>query len=213
MRFDRLAAHYRWLEAVTAGSLLQRARTTWLDAVPHRARVLSVGEGHGRFAAAVATRRPDLELTCLEASAGMLQVGQRRDRRAGGHATWLHVDAETWTPTPRSFDAIATHFFLDCFPPDRLAACISRLAEAATSDALWLHTDFAVPATGLPRWRARTMHACMYAAFRLAVDLPAKRLTPPDDLLRRQGFTRDGRVEFSLGLVQSDLWRRARVRA
>lgn len=34
MSFDRIAPHYRWLEAILAGNVLQRARTAWLAATP-----------------------------------------------------------------------------------------------------------------------------------------------------------------------------------
>ena len=52
MKFDRLAPHYDWMESWLAGERLQRARTSGLDALTGRRRILSVGEGHGRFAAA-----------------------------------------------------------------------------------------------------------------------------------------------------------------
>ena len=39
--------------------------------------------------------------------------------------------------------------------------------------------------------------------------LPARRLTPPHDLLRRQGFQLAGHREFEWGLVRADVWRRS----
>ena len=52
MSFDALAPHYDWMEALLAGRRLERARAAQLDALAGRRRVLSAGEGHGRFAAA-----------------------------------------------------------------------------------------------------------------------------------------------------------------
>jgi hypothetical protein len=48
----------------------------------------------------------------------------------------------------------------------------------------------------------------MYAFFRVVTALPARRQTPPDDLLRAHGFRLAGRREFEWGLLRADLWRR-----
>lgn len=207
MNFDRLAPHYDWMEALTAGGGLQGARTHWLGALAGRGNILSAGEGHGRFAAACAARHPAARLTCLEASAGMLARARRRTRGHDGRTRWVQADVLAWR-SPAAFDAVVTCFFLDCFPPERMADVVGRLAQAATPDAVWLVVDFSVPATGPARWRAQAVHWLMYRFFRLAVGLPAQRLTPPDPLLARQGFQLRGRKEFNHGLVRADLWAR-----
>jgi SAM-dependent methyltransferase len=203
MNFDRLAPHYDWMEALTAGQRLQRARLAWLDALDGRRRILSAGEGHGRFAAACAARFPDAELTCLERSPRMLAAGRART----GPVHWQLGDVLTWTPTGR-YDAVVTCFFLDCFPPAMLATVVGRLADCAAKDAVWLVTDFAIPDRGLAHWRARAVHGLMYAFFRRMTGLPAQRLTPPDGLLRQHGFRLAGRRESNAGLLRADLWRR-----
>ncbi len=208
MSFNRLAPHYDWLEALTAGDRLQRARTAWLEALDGRSRILSAGEGHGRFAAACATRFPAAELTCVEASAKMLARARRRaPPTPPANIRWHHADLLEWTPSGR-YDAIVTCFFLDCFPPAPLAAVIAKLAACASPNAVWLDVDFALPVSGPARWRARAVHALMYAFFRAAVALPAQRQTEPDDLLNARGFQLEGRQEFEWGLVRADLWRR-----
>lgn len=209
--FDRLAPHYDWMEALLAGRRLQRARTAWLDALAGRTHILSVGEGHGPFAVACARRFPSARLTCVESSAGMIARARRRAGRAGLTAdriNWLQAEVPAWIPPAGAFDAIVTHFFLDCFPPAELAVVIAALARAAKPEAVWLVADFAVPARGPARWRAQAVHALMYRFFRLATRLPARRLTPPDDVLRTHGFTLVGRRSFEWGLLQSDHWAR-----
>jgi len=205
MNFDRLAPHYDWMEAVSGGGLLQRARTAWLDELRGCRRILSVGEGHGRFAAACAAQFPAAELTCVEASPGML--ARARARNPAAPIRWHCADVRDWQPAG-SYDALVTCFFLDCFPPDQLARVVAKLAACAAPDASWLVVDFAVPDRGFARWRARAVHALMYAFFRFAVRLPAQRLTAPDDLLRAHGFQLAGRCGLSRGLLRADLWRR-----
>jgi ubiquinone/menaquinone biosynthesis C-methylase UbiE len=210
MKFDRLAPHYDWMEALLAGGRLQRVRTAWLDELRGRQRILSAGEGHGRFAAACVARLPEAELTCVEASAGMLARAQRRLGSAAASVRWQHADLLAQEPNG-PFDAIVTCFFLDCFPPDTLGTVIAWLTRGATPDALWLVADFALPPRGPARWRAQATHALMYAFFRRVAGLPARRLTPPDEGLRAHGFQLVARRDFDWGLLHADLWRRGPV--
>lgn len=210
MTFDRLAPHYDRLEALTAGARLQRARTHWLDELAGCRHVLSVGEGHGRFAAAFLARFPDTKLTCVEASPGMIAVARRRTQPWADRVQWVRAEALAWQPGER-YDAIVTCFFLDCFPPDTLASVIRHLADAAEDQAKWLVVDFALPESGPARWRARAVHVLMYAFFRFAVALPARRLARPDGLLAAKGFRRTQRREFEWGLVSAEVWTRTRT--
>jgi ubiquinone/menaquinone biosynthesis C-methylase UbiE len=207
MNFDRLAPHYDWMEAWLAGERLQRARTALLDELHGRRRILSAGEGHGRFAEACVARFPEAELTCIEASAGMLDRARRRLGPAATRVSWQQGDVLA-LESGRPFDAIVTCFFLDCFPPDALDVVVGRLARCATPDAIWLVVDFALPPHGLARWRARAVHWLMYAFFRRVAGLPAHRLTTPDDYLGAHGFQLVSRREFDWGLVRADIWRR-----
>ena len=208
MNFDRLAPHYDRLEALTAGSRLQNVRTAWLGELQDRRRILSVGEGHGRFAAACAQRHPQAALTCVEASPRMLARARERTGETPGRITWINADFLTWTPPAEKFDAIVTCFFLDCFGPDQLAAVVAKLAACATADARWLVADFALPERGPARWRAQAVHALMYGFFRTVTALPARRFTSPDADIRRQGFQLRQRQESEWGLLRSDLWQR-----
>ena len=208
MNFDRLAPHYDWLEAFTAGEKLQRVRTAWLEELHDCRRILSGGEGHGRFAEACAIRLPHARLTCIEASPRMLTRAQRRAGHTSALIDWQCADVLAWTPPPEKYDAIVTCFFLDCFPPDQLAAIIAKLAACAAPQAVWLVSDFAMPKRGVAHWRGRAIHALMYWFSRWTVALPARRLTPPDELLRAHGFRLAGRKVSEWGLLHADLWRR-----
>lgn len=209
MNFDRLARYYGWLEAIAAGSLMQRARTVWLEELGACSNVLSVGEGHGRFAAAFARRFPATPLTCIDEAARMIDEAQRRVARAGGKVQWIRAEIPGWRTPAASFDGIVTCFFLDCFPPDGLRKVIADLATAATSDATWLIVDFSLPERGAAKWRARVILASLYAFFRRIARVPARTLTSPDSYLVEQGFRLQRRRDFSFGLVRADVWRRS----
>jgi ubiquinone/menaquinone biosynthesis C-methylase UbiE len=207
--FDVLAPHYTWLERFLAGPRLQRCRTAWFDELHGARRMLVAGVGHGPALVTLLERHPQLHVTCVDASARMLAVARRRVRRAGlgaDRVEFVHARFPEWTPPAGRFDVIATHFFLDCFPPAQLAAVIAALARGATPDARWIISDFTLPAGGPARWRARAVHALMYGFFRIVTRLSARRLTPPDALLSAQGFARQQRATFEWGLLHADLW-------
>lgn len=204
LSFDRLAPHYTWMENILAGPRLQRARLAFVDALASRKRLLIAGVGHGHFLRACALRFPHLEIVGIDVSAGMLQRAQRHaspDRHKFAQAT-----LPDWTPPVAHFDAIATHFFLDCFPPGELARVVTILASAAQSNAAWLVTDFSIPDHGWRRQRARAIHRAMYAFFRPVTGIRARCVTPPDAHLAAHGFQLAGRRTTNFGLLQSDLW-------
>jgi len=211
MSFDLLAPVYRGLEAVLAGGVLQRARTAHLSRIGPVRHALLLGEGHGRFLAALLAADANVRVTVVEASQGMIEAARRELRRLRvptDRVEIVHADALTWAPPARHYDLVATHFFLDCFPPDKLATLLERIAGAAAADAVWLVSDFAVPRAGWRRWRARILHALMYGFFRVVTGLRARCVTPPDAWLAAADFTCETRVSYSFGLIESALWRR-----
>lgn len=205
MSFDRLAPHYRWLERVTAGGVLQQARLAHLASLDTAQNILLVGEGPGRFLAALRARRPNVPITVLDASARMLAMA--RDT-ATGPTTFQQLDLTEESLPSGSWDAVVSHCFLDCFAPTTLERVISNLAQATTLQADWLITDFAMPVAGWQRARARFAHALMYRTFRIAANLEARRWTDPSSLLRAQGFQLHRHAPFNHGLIRADHWRR-----
>ncbi|MCR6655118.1 MAG: class I SAM-dependent methyltransferase [Opitutus sp.] len=208
MSFDTLAPHYRWMEAVLAGPRLQRARTAWLDQLRDSPRILVAGVGHGPFLPALVRRVPHAQITAVDSSMRMLRQSLRRVGSLQANITFVHARLPEWTPT-KNYDAIVTHFFLDCFPPEQLARVIDVLDSAAMREARWLVSDFALPPRGWRRTRARAIHWLMYRFFRVATRLPAHRWTDPSPLLQARGYQLLGRDESEWGLLRSDCWMRS----
>jgi ubiquinone/menaquinone biosynthesis C-methylase UbiE len=208
MSFERLAPHYTWMETVLAGSRLQRCRTEFLHELAGYDRILIAGVGHGHFLRAVTRRFPRAQITSVDASAGMLARARRRTGTRAGRLEYVHASLPEWQPARSAYDAIVTHFFLDCFEGRDLANVIGVLSSAARPQARWLLSDFAVPDRGWRRQRARAIHAAMYAIFRPIAGVRARRVTQPDPLLRAEGFTLQYRRSQNFGLLQSDVWSR-----
>lgn len=211
MSFDRLAPIYRTLEGVLAGGILQRCRTAHMAETVGRQRAVLMGEGPGRFLAAMLRATPRIEVTVVEKSPRMIREARSRIQKEGLDASRVDfqaVDASTWNPPVQSFDLIVTHFFLDCFSPDDLEDIIGKLAGSATTDARWLLGDFCIPERGWRRFRARVIHSAMYTFFRTATGITAKQVTSPDPILRGKGFRLISRRLFNRDLIHSDLWAR-----
>jgi ubiquinone/menaquinone biosynthesis C-methylase UbiE len=218
MSFDAIAPHYRGLETVTAGPLLQRCRTAFLHELPGARHILLLGEGRGRFLLELMRVHPETRITCLDSSTRMLQLSRSAVRKQGlsdDRVTFLQANVLAGAGDPGArgwqdceYDAVASHFFLDCFQPHQLHEVIGRVAGCVTPGARWLISDFCVPESGWRRVRARFILAGLYTFFRIATRLPAQRLTPPDSCLQRAGFQLKLRRHFNFGLLHSDVWQK-----
>jgi len=207
MSFDRLARTYRALELLLAGSLLQRCRTAYLPQTSHVRHALICGEGPGRYLVEFAKSNPDARITCLDASQAMLAAAKKHCLAVGvnpDRIQFTQCDLRHWSASAGPFDLIATHFFLDCFPPDQLKEVIRRITAAP--DALWVLADFCEPDHGWRRVRARVILALAYLFFRVATKLPASHLTAPDAFLEEEGFRLCQRRVLNCGLLHADLW-------
>lgn len=198
--FDILAKPYAILEYLTFGPLLWRTRITHIEALANSRRVLLAGDGDGRFLAELHQRYPHLDLHYLDASPAMLQEAQRRCPQATFHQATL---PKANLP-PAHYDAIVTHFFLDCFTPESLPQVIENLAQAATPQALWIISDF----KPTPHLWGRLVVALLYKSFRLITGLKANRLTPYEVHLQTAGFTLYRTTSSCRSLLSAEHWQR-----
>ncbi len=209
MSFDRLARHYRWMEAVLAGKKLQQCRVAHLKSINPPKRILLCGEGPGRCLIECRQAFPEAELWCVDASNGMLEVARERLQQSEfglRGSKFLQEDLLQWEPPKNHFDVVITHFFLDCFRQEQLEQVIPRIAAGARRGANWLLADFQVPNAGIKKYRAEVILGLMYGFFCRMTKLPARRLTAPDPWLEANRFTLRARQVTEWGLLRSDWW-------
>lgn len=210
MNFDRVAPVYQRLEYAVFGHALQRARVRWLNEIGEVTRCLIIGEGDGRFISQLARKYPHLTIDCVEASAGMIKLAQRRLQSMQIDASsvrFIQEDIGNWTPAG-PYDLVVTHFFLDCFGEEELDLIVGKIVQTLELGGIWLVADFVIPRHGWAKWYGRFLVFLMYRFFRIVAGLKTNRLVDPTPILAANDLRclkRDTRLG---GVVRSDVWAR-----
>ena len=203
--FDRLARPYRWLEYAMFGRGLLRCRFDLLPWLADARRVLTVGEGDGRFVAELARQFPEIKVDCVEASGAM--ISRARERLPANAKVRFHqADALEWGFSKGKYDAVGTCFFLDCFSPETLAVLMPRLAASVRPEGQWLVAEFGQPSCGVWGWHAKAWLAAMYFFFRHATRLEARRLPDWEGGMARLGLRCSGRLSRRWNLMAASRW-------
>lgn len=206
--FNRIAKPYRWLEYLTLGWALERCRLHFLPELLQQRNALVLGDGDGRFLAALMAANINLQANAVDSSADMLHFLRKRCEASASDAfTRLriqHLSALSFIPTG-SYDLVATHFFLDCLSQSDVEALILRIVPTLTPGALWVISDFRIP-PGFMRLPARIIVRFLYLAFRILTGLRTTRLPDYATPLAQAGLTRMKRHFSLVGLLTTELW-------
>lgn len=207
--YDRIARCYRLLELIAFGHALERARFRHFEHLRGRKRILLLGDGDGRALALACKLAPDARIESLDISAGMIARAARRLSEADhARVTWRHEDALTAEYPKNTYDAVVTLFFFDCFSSGQVKTLIDRLRPALTADAVWLEADFALPARGWMRLRARVWLTLMYVFFHWQTGLAVRELPPVEILLKTSEFQCIAEAAWQGGFLRSTVFAR-----
>lgn len=205
-RFGALARVYRWMEVFTFGPYLARCRKAFLHNLSDCRRALVLGDGDGRFSAALLTANPAIEVDAVDASPAMLDALLRR---AGHNANRVHAhcaDARAWQPGDSPYDLIATHFFLDCLTTTEVRSLAEKLRGVLSDSGVWVISEFAVPEGWYGRLLARPLIWLLYRAFGLLTGLSVRSLPDHTTALRAAGFILKCRRSLLFGILASEMW-------
>ena len=213
MNCDPLARWYRWLEYAGFGRALERRRLEYLPLLANARRILMLGEGDGRFLAALLRINPAAEVDYVDGSRKMLALARRRAEAAAGerHHVCFHCeDAPAWLASrpPGEYNAVCTHFFLDCFKQDRLESLTREIARHAAGSASWIVSEFRYPDAGFASLWGRALIGLLYGFFRLSTGLRVRILPEHGPAIEAAGFLLAHRVVAGGGILESELWKR-----
>lgn len=209
--FDRIARPYRWLEYLTLGRALERCRLHFLPRLADRNSALVLGDGDGRFLAALLAQNSALTADAVDISAAML--GLLRDcceRTAPNAGLRLHThrnDALGYlaAPSPAIYDFVVTHFFLDCLTQTEVEALAAAVSARLAPGGIWLVSDFRIP-PGIMQIPAKMLVRSLYLAFRILTGLRANRLPDHAAALSRAGLCRIAQHCSLFGVLTTELW-------
>jgi SAM-dependent methyltransferase len=212
--FDRLARPYRWMELATFGPWLGRCRRAFLAETANRRHALILGDGDGRFTARLLAENSIIEIDAVDVSPAMLKALTRRAGRNVARVRTHLAEARQWRPdlSPdvvaknQPYDLIVTHFFLDCLTTEEVQSLASELRRAVAPSALWLVSEFAVPAGWFGRMLARPLISGLYLAFGWLTGLTVRTLPDYRSALGAAGFILLQRRTWLAGLLTAELW-------
>lgn len=162
--YDRLASIYDPLATLYSGGTIGSCHRVVAERLERDERVLFVGVGGGRDAAAAA-RRGAIP-TLLDLSPRMLRRARTRVRSEGIEPTSFLGDFRDLDPRHR-YDAVVASFFLNVFRSDELPDLIKRLSTHVRPGGRLLLADFAPHHGGrLRRFGQRIYHDFPMFAFR-----------------------------------------------
>lgn len=208
--FDRVARLYRWAEYLALGPLLTRTREQYLAQLGNCRQALLLGDGDGRFTAALLRTVPHLQAQAVDGSGGMLALLGARCSRDGNAGRVSTEQRSVLTVQPdAATDLIVTHFLLDCLTQTEVDRLARRLAGQVRPGCRWLVSDFAYPRRRLLRAVGAAYIRALYLAFRMLTGLRPQRLPDPQKALHAAGFRRLTRRERLGGLLYTELWQLA----
>ncbi|MEO2042988.1 MAG: class I SAM-dependent methyltransferase [Nitrospinaceae bacterium] len=169
MSFDRLAAVYSYMEYLVFGKDLERCRFRYLDALSDSRSILILGEGDGRFLNRLLRHNEHARVDCVDNSPAMVRKAQALISTSGDalnlRVKFHRISIDKFNFEPNYYDAVVTHFFLDCFSGDQLSRLISNIGTSANDSCRWLVSDFHYPNSGFTRIRAKIWIWFLYAFF------------------------------------------------
>jgi SAM-dependent methyltransferase len=205
--FDRMAKIYRWIEFVTFGPLLARCRTAFLSEFATARHALVLGDGDGRFTAALLRTNSQVRIDAVDASPAMLGALLRRAEANRRRVSVCCEDAREWQPENAAYDLVATHFFLDCLTTEECRALAARLRGVVSDSAVWIVSEFAIPEGWFGRLVARPLIWLLYRAFGVLTGLKIRSLPNHHAALHGAGFALMRQHTRLRGLLVSEIWR------
>jgi cyclopropane fatty-acyl-phospholipid synthase-like methyltransferase len=205
--FDRIARVYRWGEYLSFGKALERCRFCFLAEVSTASKILTLGEGDGRFLAALLKKNSQAMADAVDVSEVMLSLLQGRVQAAGAEKRLrTHLaDVRDFEPSDSGYDLVVTHFFLDCLTENEIAQLMKRLRPHLANHSRWLVSDFAIPAQGVRKIFGTAVVSALYLGFWLLTNLQIRRLPELSNVWRASSFESKRRQEFLGGLIYSEI--------
>lgn len=207
--FDKLARVYRWMEYLSFGPLLWRVRVAWLPQMRDARNALVLGDGDGRFTAALLRSNPTICVHAVDVSAAMLASLRLRVNADGNEHRLRTTCGNATERLPEgSVELICTYFFLDCLSDAEVRALAQACSARLTHDGRWIVSEFAVP-KGPLQVPAILLIRSLYVVFRVLTGLRTRWLPDYALALRAAGLVCVAVQHRLGGILRAEVWQRA----
>ena len=205
--FDGIARFYRWLEYCSLGWVLEGVRKSFLAELPGCRQALVLGDGDGRFTAALLRENAVVRVEAVDLSGEMLRLLGRRCRFSGDRVRVCRANVVGYRAQARP-DVVVTHFLLDCLEQAEVDGLVARLGAELPIGGLWVVSEFRIP-EGVVRWPARVYVAGLYLAFRVLTGLQVRRLPEFAGAMAIAGLRRVEVRRTLFGILTAELWQKS----
>ena len=206
LSFCCVAKEYHLFERLIFRNVLEKARFAWINSIKSANNILLLGEGDGRFMEQIIIKNRSSRITVLDSSPRMLSEAKSRvPKEFQGEIDFFEGDVREVSYRKNSFDAIVTHFFLDCFAKNCLSLLIPRLSMALSPGGKWLLSDFVEPSyyRTAKQFRHFWCLRALYLFFGLVCGVEARKVISPLALLRLSDLRELSRTTYLNGLIVS----------
>ncbi len=194
------------MEYLSFGPLLQRCRLQFLPEVADARRALVLGDGDGRFTAALMQALPGVRVHAVDESAEMLAaLWERVIEKGAAHRLEISCADAVEDLPEESFDLVCTHFLLDCFGQGDVEALVAQVRRRMPRGR-WVISEFAVPG-GAMRLPALLLVRALYLVFGVLTGLTTRSLPAYAQVLRANGLVLVQSRERLGGILRAELWR------
>ena len=207
--FDRLALVYDLMANLTLGGRIHASQVALLPRLPHVPRALVLGGGTGRFLTELLSDgRVDLAVSIDVSQEMTRRTAARLEGRGLTDRVELRVGGLECLDPGERFDLVVTHCFLDLFQDEELVLVVRALERALVPRGIWLFSDFSVAGPGAAGFARRSVVAVLYAFFRAACSISARRLPDFDRAFEGASLEVAADSRHACGLLRAALLRK-----
>lgn len=207
---------YPYLEGLALGRQLMAARREAVAPLVRARNILVLGDGDGRFLAALMGSPFGGTVTSFDVSDAMVAKARTRLERAAPEALrrvrWevMDVTRETEWPLTVPVDAIVAQFFFDNFDTATVHSVVRRATRWAIPGAGWQVAEFRRAesiGSAFGRLRQRLLLRILYTAFRWTAGIEATALPEWRTALVDCGWEIETRAGRRFSAVETSAWR------
>lgn len=209
--FSRLAGVYDILALCAFGGAIQRAQRRHAGEIASWERALIVGGGTGHSLDALLACEHHGRIWYVDCAPGMIAMARKRLQKgrpeAARQVTFICGTIDD-LPENLRFDLICTHFFLDVFGSEALAATMAQLDKRLCSGGLWLFADFRYADSKAAYLLSFALIQSLYLFFRMCCGIEARRLPGMNAQFAHLGYAAERHDIFAFGLIEAIAFRK-----